>query len=76
MMSPVGWECTQGSAETKTLKKGGDMAVNWLMSNDKKNFKRLTFQESFLDRLQAKPNLQTKLKHKLKETGLMIENVL
>lgn len=52
------------------------MAVNWLMSNDKKNFKRLTFQESFLDRLQAKPNLQTKLKHKLEETGLMIENVL
>lgn len=23
-----------------------------------------------------KPNLQTKLKHKLEETGLMIENVL
>lgn len=62
MMSPVGWECTQGSAETKTLKKGGDMAVNWLMSNDKKDFKRLTFLVNpfwidYKPNLTYKPNL-------------------
>lgn len=45
------------------------MAVNWLMSNDKKDFKRLTFQESFLDRL------QTKLKHKLEETGFKLHDL-
>lgn len=58
MMSPVGWECTQGSAETKTLKKGGDMAVNWLMSNDKKGSpSKNPFWIDYKPNLTYKPNL-------------------